>query len=865
MDPFDGDRPELSGSLITMEFGAAGRISELWASDPSLPDEGEDFQFCLPPLTFGEVNSEDYLPGTILLGARTDPSSNWIVSRNTTAQMLFDFPRDEDDDVYRPLDKVQFEYEFPLLPEIQAIGTYYEVAGQIPQIVWDLEIKNRGKATIEIGELGFPLALNNFYDGFGWSDEDLTRLWNSRLYIHKFIGGAASYVFAQRMNAEPPGLLIFPGDGTGWEFFAHVPASINTPYQWEGLPVVYVYSRATVEREGWKTWSNDHTSLILEPGDSRRFQMRFVPAERDKDDNISATLVACGRPAVRLLPSAVAPLDVGIAMEVQGGKVARFFAQKDALVEVDSDDEGGFCFVRPKTSGPVRVSFEDQYGRLSHVHLMFTEPLDKLIKKRANWIVENQVHRDPDSNLYKAILLANYSVAERVTDSEEYQGASGIECSLADAVFLAEKNSIYPVRDEIKVLDEYISEFLLDDVQNPGDMSVGCVLGEGATASYVGRPLTYPLVFNLYHAMYKIAATYGSTNEEPETYLQRAARTALAMFRFGWRHYVRTVGIPGYARVHDLMADLQREGLYEELNTLKPLVEEKAREMLLQKFPYAGESVLDTSGFEEVYMAAHIGRKDEHLERTLRCAFAARSLAPSWWWYGSDKRSWDGADSTPLKALIDRGEACLAHTTIPNSTIFFAGLDRDYAAIPEAYMRLAFGGMLGPWSLVRKDGAVSMCYCPDLSSKHHGYSAFSGSSGLGYFHYLRTVGAYVLPGLGQGLFAFGCHFNQDEQKYSVRPWDGVGRRVFLRQINAEFLLDFGKMNQIDLDLRKRWAAIEVQNPSDKDVKTTLRVRGLWGETVEVLGKVLKVVDGTLTINFTLKAQDSVYIRATVVK
>jgi len=90
---------------------------------------------------------------------------------------------------------------------------------------------------------------------------------------------------------------------------------------------------------------------------------------------------------------------------------------------------------------------------------------------------------------------------------------------------------------------------------------------------------------------------------------------------------------------------------------------------------------MDTSGLEEVFAAAKFLADDAHLERTVKCAFAARSLAPSWWWYGSDKRHWDGADSAPLKALLDRAEACLGQTTIPNSLIFFGLMDRDYLAI----------------------------------------------------------------------------------------------------------------------------------------------------------------------------------------
>lgn len=860
MDSFSDERHELTGSLISMEFGQGGRIVQLWASDPSLPEEGEEFQFILPPLPFGEESAEDLYPGTILIGARTNPDEPWIFARNSNAQGLFPFDEDSGFDGTG----VSFEYDLPLIPEIQATGRFHEVSGPFPQIIWEVEIRNKGKISVEIGELGFPLALNTFYDGFGWNDEQLKKLWNSRLYVHKFIGGAASYVYAQRMTSEPPGLLIFPGDDRGWEFYSSVPSSLATPHQWEGIPVVYAYSRATIEREGWNSWWNEHTSLILEPGDSRKFELRFVPADRDRVDGVMAIMSACGRPSIRLLPGAVAPIDVGIAIEVTGTVPTRWYVSREAEIQTDADDNGGFCFVRPKEPGRLRVSFEDKSGRLSHIHLMFTEPIENLIRKRASYIVEHQRIVNPESTLHHAFVLTNCVTDEKITADDEYTGASGIECALADTLYLAEKNTIFPERSEIRALDAFIKDFLLDDLQNPGDMSVGSVLGDsGAVGSYSGRPLTYPSVFSLYHAMYRIANTYGETAHKPDVYLRRSAATARAMFEFGWRHYVRTVGILGYARIYDILEDLKREGLQDLAENLEPFITAKAEELVKLQYPYAGESVLDTGGFEEVFEAALELSDDEHLERTMRCAFAARSLAPSWWWYGSDKRSWDGADSTPLQALHDRGEACLAHTTIPNALMFFEALDRDYLALPDVYMRLAFGGMLGPWALVRNDGAASMTYCPDLSSKHFGYNAFTGASGLGYFHYLRGVGAYVLPSGELGTYTFGCHFENEQGVYRVKPWDGVGRRVVLRQIGAEFELSFGRLVEVELNHRKRSFTLKIENPSDKDVTCRLHVRGMWGTQMMIAGKVWDALDGGIESVLVLPAKQTTTVAGKV--
>src|SRR5205085_10560959 len=130
----------------------------------------------------------------------------------------------------------------------------------------------------------------------------------------------------------------------------------------------------------------------------------------------------------------------------------------------------------------------------------------------------------------------------------------------------------------------------------------------------------------------------------------------------------------------------------------------------------------------------------------------------------------------------------------------------DSSHIPEAYMRLPFGVMLGPWALARAEGAASMAYCPETASKHHGYVPLTGDVGFALFHYLRGAGAYVLPSRSYGVFTFGCHFEVEGNAYIVRPWDGVGRRIVLRQVGAEFDVTFGRMYEIRLDVRKRWSS-----------------------------------------------------------
>ena len=292
--------------------------------------------------------------------------------------------------------------------------------------------------------------------------------------------------------------------------------------------MVYAHSRAAVEREGWTDWYNGHTSFILEPGDARTFQTRFAPADRDRYDAIYQVLAVCGNPAMRLLPAAVAPVDVGVAVEVAGATPTRFFLSRDGELETDSDEEGGFCFVRPKESGYTRLSFEDNRGRLSHAHFLFTEPIGDLIKRRAEWTAHHQLHEAPGSAFHDAILVTNFRTGEQMANPEDYSGPFAIQGGLSDALFLAEKNTIYPDISQIQILDRLIDGFVRDDLQNPADDSVGSSFADAySVALNFGLQSVYPLVFNLYHSMFRVASSYGGTRKEPAEYLKLAYRTAM--------------------------------------------------------------------------------------------------------------------------------------------------------------------------------------------------------------------------------------------------------------------------------------------------------------------------------------------------
>lgn len=840
LDDFPLDRTELNGSLITLEFGGGGRIHQMWVADPNLPEYAQEYQFILPGLTFGEEFAEDSYPGTILLGARLRPDDPWVLDRNKTANAI-EAPDDPK--------LATFEYDFSLLSELRVTGRFSEVTQPFPQIVWDVIIENQARVSVEIGELAFPMAFNNLFEGDSLQDDRKPSPVGDRVRLHPFVGGDASYLFAQRTSGEPPGLLVFPGEGTAWELWTSVPASLNTPLRWGGIPVFYVLSRAALEREGWGEGSGAASSVVLEPGDARTFQTRFVATGGDGHDGALQTLALCGRPAVKLLPGAVAPRDVGIAVETAGLVPNRFTLSQKAELEIDTDEQGGFCFVRPQQAGASTLSFSDARGRIGQIQLYFTEPIETLIKARAAFISARQWKEAPGSAFHHAFLPMNVRTMALIDGMDTLGQAFPVDSGLADALFLAEKNALYPDAEEIRRLDAFIVDFIEDDLQNPADSSVGSAFVDtSSVAIHYGHAQTYALLFNFYHSMARVAGNTELAKHDAQTYLKQAFLTARAMFR--WALAAGTQGVSTLSQIRRLVEDLRLAGLVEEAEELARSAYGHAANVAAAAAKSPMDWAWDPGTYEEVLWAARTFGDAELAFKGFRQWTALRGLGPSWYSYGSDHRiPFESGANHP--AFGDRGALTLGHSCVPLSAHYFSLCELDYDHIADGPMRLAFGGMLAPWAMVRPDGAASMGFCQDPASRQYGSSIWTGDLGVGLFTYLREAASWVFPSRSLGLYTFGCHFESREDSYEVRPWDGVGRRVVMRQIGFDCRADFGKIQRLNLHVRKRWVELDIVNPSPAAAKSRVQFQGLWGRKFDFEGKSIQPVDGQVTVEVEL--------------
>jgi hypothetical protein len=802
MDDFGFERPELTGAVLSMEFGPGGHIQQIWVVGPPAAEEPDEHAFVLSSLTLDEEVLDDYLPGGILIGARTRPDDPWIVSRNTDARVL----GDEEDPT-----RVRFEYEFSLLPEIQATGEFYERIDAVPYVVWELTIQNKGKVSLEIGELGFPFALNNHYGGFGNTPSGRRAVKRDRLALHVAMNGAASYIHAQRLNAEPPGLIIAPGDDTVWELVAHAPFSLRDASTWPGIPIVYIYSQGTVEREKWPEWFNGHTSLVMEPGESKTFRTMFIPTDSGEADGAMATLAAIDRPTIGLMPGAVVPADVGALLQVAGAKPTQMFSDRPAELEAESDDGRGSCFVKPKKPGPLRVSFEDTLGRTSWAHLLFIEPIEKLIRRRAAWIVQHQVVRKGAFD--GAILMASPEGGVPVTDVETFRTPFGIESSLGDALFLAEKNLIYPESAEISALTEY-REFVAKRVQNPGTHEVGYLFEDAhAPAAIVSDVRIRWILGKLFETMAAIA-TNGGDSEKGRSLLHQSTQT-----------------LPTHADASESMRNQDVGG------SLSQSGHRAADRSGARWYTSWNDGLLTQASF-----ASDVASNGAQL-------FTHRSLAPNWWSYGSDVFSVTD-DHLRNPCALDKGELYLGPSTSENANWVLRTLERNPNDVTTGALRMALGGLLGVWALVRADGAAASNFCPDPASEQFGMSPYTGTVGLSLYHYLKLVTAYCDPFVD---FSFGCQMEKEKEWLKVKPWDGVGRRIAVLSYGVTVESQSGVIREFRFRRKRTEAVLNIENPAKEARAVKARIRGLWGSSAKVNGEVVPVVDGWLSVEVSCDA------------
>ena len=645
---------------------------------------------------------------------------------------------------------------------IRSITLAVEFSSQPDALFWEITLRNQTDQPLEIGDIALPLPFNKEFVA------DNLANYTKVVGRHAFISGHGSFIFWERPSGVGPYLLMTPLSGTKIEYYEQHDQdrrAIRSPY-W-----IYLHSACNGAGEARGTWRQPHTSITLAPKGQRGdmvaygFKFRWVPDY----DGVRDALVEEGLFDVQIVPGMTVPIELEARIAVRT-RVADF------ILEPEHPDQTRVEFLGKKDALTYlyRVIFQRlgenvltmRYNQDQYMILEFfaTEPLETLIKKRTDFLVSKQQHRDPEK--WYDGLFSVWDMRSAVlrgpddTDGFDYWWGYVLACddtALPKAPFIAAKNLYYPVKEEIAAVEYYLDKFVwgklqrtdqedplpygiygvpnwfenryhewgfqpegMDQVYQDGGLHL-----KGKGQAHIWRNFDYPHVMMIYFHLYQIARKYPEMVSylDAPGYLRRAYGTARAYFDIqnhqpGWGYWAYTLGIYNELLIVDLIMALRDEGLPEESDILKGEWEKKVKYFIYDDpYPFDSEYPFDTTAFESSHAIAKYALSNE-LEPDENL------------WYDENKKKWFSHPKIQRKdaeAFMEKqiqanialrgwvepayyllgsdfrgGEGVRYNLSYMSQMGGWAILDyaMNYAKDPFPYLRLGYASYLSSWALM---------------------------------------------------------------------------------------------------------------------------------------------------------------------
>jgi hypothetical protein len=696
-------------------------------------------------------------------------------------------------------------------------------------IEWQLTVRNATLGPLEVGDVYVPLAFNTAYNHRLSSPDEIVK---GRLIMRPDICGASSYVVLETRAGDPPYLVLVPTPGTPIECLAHDQKSNKSAGRdWEGLPYLYMYSKASKEIENWGGWFNGHRSFTLGQGESRTFGLRMFWA--DNYNEIDSVLYNQGRLVSHLSPGYVVPANMPATLQLRCALgVGGLAADKGTKIERISQNADAY---RLTFSRPGRHTIRVGHGRgeTTYLHVYSLPSLAETAAARAAFILEHQQFKAPEDRRYLAFGMWD-SEDQRLVDKSETKELAGgsTVVGIGPPLFLAAKNTVYPDADEIKALEEYIEHELHGRIQDTNTYAVHTFVdpaGDGPTTdSYV-----YPHVFNLYFAMYRIGTRYGLTRVPAVNYLKLAQRTAMAYLGQDMPSHANMVlGNPGEGTLGLILRALLREGLSSEAAQLQEAMGNKVN--TVAKYPFLVGGVFtggriwpaDTTGLSGNYWLSRVSNWQDGLLRALKMLVATRGNGRHWMWYGNDL-AWDGE----LAKYPTLDATTLNHPSAYNAA---ALLDAAVLWRNASYTELGYAGLLGPWARVRPTGEPEGFFA--WEPKLDRFDPYSGDVDAALAPTFFYLGTYVAIDRIFGLVAYGGQVTSDKTTYTVVPADDMGKRVvsvphqLVFEVGADHITKVTvtkTADRMDVEIARGWA-----EDHDGEFSVSGLAAGTWSVSVD---------------------------------
>lgn len=630
------------------------------------------------------------------------------------------------------------------------------------KMVWQMGFENMSDQPIEVLDIALPLDMNTRYEKGVGTEEIFTR----RLIKHPHIAGSGSFIFWLPVGGTGTHLVMIPDEQTHLEYYEE---NFSDYARGGGSYKVYVHSAIDGGQKKSGTWRQKHTKLKLAPGQEKKYGFQFFWGNDYAE--IRNILHQNGGFDIRVAPGMVVPEDLTVRFSLR----SRHYVEKvvaefphETQIEYLGKKAGDHHIYQVKFSKLGENLLTVYYGNHQTMPMEFfvTQPLETLIAKRASFVVNAQQHKDP-SKWYNGL----YSLWDvRREDGENLLGPENVggqylyavcgsdDPSTGKAVFLSEKNLVYPDPAEIASLEYHLDHFSWgkhqrtdkehpypygvygsehwkenrEATRDPIEKGVSRP-GKGGSQCRMWRTFDYTHYILLYYNMYCIA----SQNPEmvhyldAESYLERAFGSAKAYFQVpydiymeggwaftGWTDWAYKLGNFHEKYLLKLIIALEKEGQQEKADYLRNEWEKKVKYFLYDDpYPFVSEMPVDSTAYESSYAVAkyamtHELKTDKNLwkdnntnqwyshpkiDPEVHQAFMKDQLYANLACRGFLETSYYhlGSDFRALGS----GGYCLSYMSQMGG---WAVLDYalEFAENPSEFLSLGYASMLSSWALV---------------------------------------------------------------------------------------------------------------------------------------------------------------------
>ena len=684
-----------------------------------------------------------------------------------------------------------------------ALTETYQLSEDGTQLNWTIDIQNTSGETLEIADLGLPFLMNS------WWQSTQEGIYEQNVARHSYVAEDGSYIYWQRPNGDGSFLVLTPQEGTSLEFkdkarYNEGPFAEKDP-SWEGLVEYFIHSG-----EISKTRSGGYlpsTNLTLEPDAQQTYGFTFQWASDYTE--LRDILYNAGSVDAVSLPGMVIPQDMSATLAVRSKhEINSVTGDSEGTTITRKDDQNGYQIYEIQFSdlGENYVTINYGDGKTSVLQYYSTEPIETLIESNTDFLVNNQQAKT-DKGYNGAYLQWDMSSGKQITWDDypgggwkEWMAGGSDDLGLSPAVYLSEKNITDPDKEQIESLEYYLEHFIWGYLQQHDTYKIyrwydgqeGTPKDQGTWRSY-----NYVHVANTYYNMYQIAKRYPEMTSylKADEYLLRCYNTLKAYFTYGMfdgHNYENggrgayVFGNMGESNLPEILSALEQEGHSEEYTWLESKVREKADIIFAEKYPFASEMSIDTTGFETCYTLAKMYDNLELADKVTLASLACRGIQPLWYYYGSDNRHmgeswWNLGYETQLGAW--QQQDYLLTYADPASEDFDNIMRSTYGAYLAGWANINSGQIsdneanygAASWQYQSEKGTNGYDYIPSLD----GWWAWSGEASLGFWGGLKTASVNIVEDDIVGLYGYGCNLNYADGVYSITPKDGVRTRMTL--------------------------------------------------------------------------------------